>query len=108
MNRALVLFENKVMTAASKERVVKHIAAALVPDEGCILHHIPAVFGVESALGGGFSAAGDEVALEKKVSHRARGITYAACAIESTILNNAVSRNEERTNRKTSLIGLFQ
>jgi hypothetical protein len=107
MNRALVLFENEVMTAAGKERIVKHIAAALVPDKGRILHHIPTVFRVERALGGGLSAAGNEVTLKEEVSHRACRVAYTACAIESTILNNAVSRDEERTKRKPRLVGLF-
>ena len=100
VKRAIVLLEDEIVAAAGKKRIVYHVAAAPVGDECGILHHIPAVFGVECALRRRLAAAGEEVALEEEVPHRACGIAYAAGAIECAVLDRAVPRDEKRANRK--------
>ena len=63
--------------------------------------YVPAVLGVERALRRRFPRMREEVALEKKVLHRARRVPDAPAAVERAVFHIAVVRNVEKRRRQT-------
>ena len=92
MYRTFVLFKNKILTGAAKERIAPRVIAADIPPKSRILHHVPAVLRIKRTSRGGFTRSYKEITFKKEVLHRARRIAYAATPFEYAVSNNAIVR----------------
>ena len=94
VDRGFVFFNDEVVTGAGEQFVpgVHEEAVAVDPH---ILHHIPAVFRVKGAGGGGFAAADERAVCDLHIEHGAGRHTHAAGVLDIDIFKGAVPRDLE-------------